>query len=672
MFSFNTVRAKLYVGFGAILFVMALLAILTQVNAINSQKQFSEYRNAARQSLDFAQITVGVLRARLEVMKFRALGTDNVDGYVADQVAAAEAAKMSLKGMDLSDADIDIVDQIVSDFSTYQSELNKAMALQATRHQLVNGQLTPLGLETRKLVTSIMESAYTDGDTTAALYAGRAQQHIMLARYYALKFLLENAANDAERTHEEIDQALDSMASLLKQLENPGRRTSAQAVVQNMTHYRDVFGQISTIIEQRNSIYTAQLDAIGPRIAKLALTQKTAKSDQQNTLGPQISAAFSNQAMIVLVGAVTAIAAGVVLAFFLARGLSRPISNLTSTMKKLAADDLSVDVPGLKRSDEIGEMAKAVEVFKQSGIERARLEDQALAEQQTKERMREATETAISTFRAASDKVFALLRQSRETMQSSATQLSDVSDTAKGQAHNADTAAEKTSGSMRSVAAATEELNSSIQEIAGQVGRSTEVVRSATEKTSLSVSEVEALSAAGDRIGAMVGLIQEIAEQTNLLALNATIEAARAGEAGRGFAVVASEVKQLAEQTARATGEISQHISEIQTSTQKAATGIREIAEINTEVDSVTSTIATAVEQQQAATQEIAHTITAASDSARTLAENVNDVTSAIETSGQIAQEVLDVCEQVAQHTQEMESAVATFYSSLQSSSEAA
>lgn len=671
MVKLKTTRTKLYAGFGAVLMIMATLAVFTQFNAVNSKDKFTQYREAARQSLNFADMTISVLRARLEVMKFRALETPGVAEYVAEQVEAAQNASAILQAMDLSPQDTKAIDTITAEFTAYADQLNKAMALQKERHVVVNQTIRPIGLETRKLVTAIMESAYTDGDTKAALYAGRTQQHVMLARYYTLQFLLENTQDALIRAHEELDLAADTAGTLLSEISDPERRQQAQKVVANVESYRAGVDQVVGIITQRNAVYTDKLDTIGPNIANLALGEKLAKSDTQNALGPEISAAFSSQANIVLVFAMCAIGFGAVLAFMLARSISNPIISITTAMKELAGNNLNVDVPGLDRIDEIGQMAKAVEVFKKNGVDRAKLEEEAKAEQANKEAARQATERAISVFQQATSKIFGLLGQSRQTMQSSATQLAEVSESALGRAKGADESADKSSGDMKSVAAATEELNASIAESARQVARSTEVVRSATDKTNASVAEVEGLTAAGDRIGAVVGLIQEIAEQTNLLALNATIEAARAGEAGRGFAVVASEVKQLAEQTAKATGEIAQQVTSIQSSTQKAAIGIREIADINSEVDQATSTIADVVDQQQAATNEIAQTIVSASDSVRSLAGDVTDVSAAIETSGSIAQQVLDICEEVATHTQDMEAAVQAFYDALQNADEA-
>ena len=239
-------------------------------------------------------------------------------------------------------------------------------------------------------------------------------------------------------------------------------------------------------------------------------------------------------------------------------------------MEILARNDFSADVPGKQRRDEIGEMARSVEVFKANGLEVERLKgEQQMTERQAAERRKADMIKLADGFEAAVGEIVETVSSASTELEASAGTLTKSAQRAQEVTTAVAAASEEASTNVQSVASATEELSSSVNEISRQVQESARMAGEAVDQARITNDRVSELSKAASRIGDVVELINTIAGQTNLLALNATIEAARAGEAGRGFAVVASEVKALAEQTAKATGEIGQQISGIQAATQE-------------------------------------------------------------------------------------------------------
>jgi methyl-accepting chemotaxis protein len=342
-------------------------------------------------------------------------------------------------------------------------------------------------------------------------------------------------------------------------------------------------------------------------------------------------------------------------------GVSNPIRAMTGAMARLAQHDLSTEIVGIGRKDEIGEMAGAVQVFKTSMIEADRLK----AEQEEAQRVTAARSATVDLLTRDFDEkvqgVVQTVASQATQMQASAQSMSASAEEATKQAGAVAAASEESSANVQTVASAAEELSSSIAEIGRQVSHSSQIATTAVKEAAKANEMVQGLLSASQKIGEIVALINDIADQTNLLALNATIEAARAGEAGKGFAVVAAEVKNLATQTSKATEEIGTQITSVQGATQNAVNAIASIGKTISEIDQISTTIAAAVEQQGAATQEIARNVEEAAKGTQEVSSNIGGVTEAANSTGAVANQVLASSRSLSDQSGELRALVQTF-----------
>ncbi|RAU20958.1 methyl-accepting chemotaxis protein [Paramagnetospirillum kuznetsovii] len=341
--------------------------------------------------------------------------------------------------------------------------------------------------------------------------------------------------------------------------------------------------------------------------------------------------------------------------------IAAPITSMTAAMRRLADGDKGIEIPARDRRDEIGGMAEAVQVFKDNAIRADQMAAEQAAEQAARERRAKAIEAMTSTFDSSVSGALETVSGAATEMEATSQSMSATADQTNRQANVVAAATEEASASVETVATAAEQLSASIREISQQVSHSNRISQAAAEEAARTNSSVQGLAESSTRIGEVVNLINDIASQTNLLALNATIEAARAGDAGKGFAVVAGEVKNLANQTARATDEISSQISAVQTATGEAVSAIRGIVGRIDEINQIAVAIGSAVEEQSAATAEIARNVQQASTGTKEIAENIGGVTQAASETGAAAQQVLSSARSLAQEASSLKSMVDKF-----------
>ncbi len=329
-----------------------------------------------------------------------------------------------------------------------------------------------------------------------------------------------------------------------------------------------------------------------------------------------------------------------VASFLITRSIARNLGAITRATGDLARGLYDREIPFTEVKTEVGELARALLVFKDNAQARHQLEADVETENTIKAERQAGIEKTIAAFR---QDIVGLLETANGTIncaRDTAEKLRDVNVRNSAQAEAANNASVLSSENVQTVASATHQLSSSINEISEQVNMTSDQIKLVSESARHTNEDVDQLAKASAKIDEIIALIQAIAEQTNLLALNATIEAARAGEHGRGFSVVASEVKSLANQTARATEEISGQIKAIQSSSQTTVRAMADISRIITDVQTSTSMIAGAVEEQTAATNEISHNINEAATRTQQVAENVSDLLSTAAEARQSADDI--------------------------------
>ncbi|HVI51970.1 MAG TPA: CHASE3 domain-containing protein [Candidatus Sulfotelmatobacter sp.] len=371
--------------------------------------------------------------------------------------------------------------------------------------------------------------------------------------------------------------------------------------------------------------------------------------------------AASTGRLTMILGGLISIGAAVALAWMLVGIIARPVAAMTGAMSRLAEGDKQVAIPARHRQDELGAMARAVEVFRDNMIKADRLAAEQDADHKAREQRAAAVDRLTRNFDQQVAGSLQKMELSSNSMEQTAQSMATNAEQTNRQAATVAAATEEASANVQTVATAAEELSASIREIGRHVEQSTRISQLASEEAGRTNETVRGLAEAAGRIGEVVSLINDIASQTNLLALNATIEAARAGEAGKGFAVVASEVKNLANQTGKATEEISQQISAVQTSTNDVVSAIEAIVHRIVEINDIASSIASAVEEQSAATQEIARNVQQAASGTQEVANNITGVTQAASETGNSAHMVLESAQSLHQQASVLKNDVGAF-----------
>ena len=438
-----------------------------------------------------------------------------------------------------------------------------------------------------------------------------------------LKFA-ENALHAISSTDEKIVQDLKEVSALLEEY-----RQALTKLVEN-----------SKLIDR----LTTQLAESATAIVQGSIAMKTDLLADQQRLESESDATIGETERLIMMIAAGGFLLGAVLALMLGKGISQPMIAMCKAMRELAGGNFDVVLPGLGRKDELGEMTGAVEEFKMQAIAKA---ERDAAAQDAQNKASSAARRAelirfADDFEAAVGVIVSNVSASAVQLESAAGTLTRTAETTQSLSSQVAGASEEASSNMQSVAAATEELSTSVDEIGRRVRESNRIAETAVLQAQQTDARIGKLSRAAQEIGDVVKLITAIAEQTNLLALNATIEAARAGDAGRGFAVVASEVKSLASQTAKATDEISTHISGMQGATQESVAAIKEIGGTIAQISNIASTIASAVEQQSSATQEIARSVQNVAQGTHEAAANIMQVNRGATETGSASEEVLN------------------------------
>jgi methyl-accepting chemotaxis protein len=656
------IRGRLFGGFGVLLFFCTALAgfAVLQLSELSSQVDAltSRSKNSVR---------VGDMLNELEAIRRASLryAFDHDDASFAEAEKRLSMITRSLEQAASTTSNEDrrraytLIKNEMETLKPKFAAFGDAVKQVQTGRRLLLTEADKLGAELPKLIEAAQNTDFVAEVSAVETSALR----IAVANW---RMLANHEAGRIETFKANVAKARQQISDLEKP-ELPSKFASVLARIKAaIAAYAEAFEKAAPNLVVADELYYKSIaPTIESAIGKLEQVKGAIAEAYQQTNSETEHLIRSTTTLQEIVAGI-AVLVGLLVAFVVARSIVGPLSRLTSMMKELAAGNFAVEVPGLERQDEIGQMAHTVEVFRSNGREVERLKsEQAAADRHAADRRKSDMNRLAGDFEAAVGDVIQAVSSAASQLEGSARKLTRTAESSQQLSVTVASASEEASSNVQSVATATEELSSSVNEIGRQVQESARIAHEAVGQARTTTEQVGDLSRAASRIGDVVELINTIAGQTNLLALNATIEAARAGEAGRGFAVVASEVKALAEQTAKATGEIGQQIAGIQAATQESVVAIKEISGTIERLSEISSTIAAAVEEQGAATQEIARNVQLAARGTEKVSSNIGNVQRGTTDTGSASSQVLSAAQSLSTESNRLKLEVAKFLDSV-------
>jgi methyl-accepting chemotaxis protein len=634
-------RGKVTLGFAVVLAMSTASMGIAYLGFERVSAGVATYRNSVSEADLARDIDRELISYRALAQYFVVTGNeDDAKAALSAEASLKDAIDRSMKGT-TNPARLDQVTRLAREFRTFTKIFADILTVKRDSAQLTQNHLARGGNMLRNKLDDLpsnasdaefqaidfgAKKAVAEFQTVTALantFVINSDQTVAVSALARLKFA-ENTLAAISSTDDKVMQGLKESSELLEE-------------------YRQALGKLVENAKSIQELVAEMADSAAAIVKGAGAMKADLLSDQQRLESESDAIVGETERLIVMLAAGGFLLGGA-LALLLGKGISRPMTAMCKAMRELAGGHFDVVLPGLGRRDELGEMAGAVEEFKLQAVAKAERDARAQDAQNKANSAARRTELIrfADEFEAAVGSIVSNVSASAVQLEQAAGTLTRTAETTQNLSNRVAGASEQASSNMQSVATATEELSTSVDEIGRRVRESNKIAEAAVVQAQQTDGRIGKLSRAAQEIGDVVKLITAIAEQTNLLALNATIEAARAGDAGRGFAVVAAEVKSLSSQTAKATDEISSHISGMQGATQESVAAIKEIGGTIAQISSIASSIAGAVEQQSSATQEIARSVQNVAQGTQEAAANIMQVNRGATETGAASEEVLN------------------------------